>query len=232
MSTLIVHQNQLSYIGTFERPPVELWGAGPSLLGGLLEVLTPFGTSIEGVVMDSTSGRAAEQGVVYEFGRQATYRFSVGSLKADLVDFQDSELKLFPDMIQSAEAWVRGEVETVRFKSHLYSYSLHAALEDEISEVVLKRISDLRLESLGTDRGSGVTFHADNPDGEDSRLQLALDHSLTLTNGLFVRFLWIGLSDDIDHAECLRVNRQRFEASLAELDLKLPTTDDDDHPDS
>jgi hypothetical protein len=232
MSTLSVQQNQLSYVGTFERPPVELWGAGPSLLGGLLEVLTPFGTSIEGVVMDSTSGRPAEQAVVYEFGRQATYRFSLGSLKGDLLDFQETELSLFPEMIQKAEAWVREQVEEVSFKSHLYSYSLHASIKDETSEDVLKRISDLSLDALGTSRGAGITFQGDNPDGEDSRLQLALDHSLTLTHGLFVRFLWIALSDSVDHVRCLRVNRERFEASLAALDLELSSSANHDHSES
>lgn len=220
MFELTFQQNFLSYVGVFRDPPLDLWFvSGGAIFPGLHRALAPFGASIEEATIDSASSRPAEQALVFNFGSQAQYRFSVGRVKADLSQFDESAALKFPEMIASAEAWLRAASEETSFSSHMYSYSLHSEVVDNTSSDVLQNLSDLHPAILGTNRGTGLTFHANHEDG--SLIQLSLDHSLAVPDGIYLQYVWTSTEDTIDHVAEVQANRERLEAALETLDLTI-----------
>jgi hypothetical protein len=217
---LSVVQNYVTYLGYFARAPLELWGAGSVLIGGLLEKLEPYGASLGAVFQDSISSKPAEHSITFELPRNSRYRFSMGGLRAECQNGTLEDLERVPAFVSVAESWLRSCDTRIKFSSHLYSFGAHVEAEGKTSEQLLLGLSDQRINVLGRNRGAGVTFHADADEGL-TQIQLQVDHSLVVHGGLFVQFVRVGASDAIDHPAIAESSKGMLYAGLEELGLEL-----------
>ena len=108
------------------------------------------------------------------------------------------------------------------FQSHVFTYATHNEVVNGTASEILMQTSELELSRLGTNRGTGLTFHGDLEEGT-SRVQLTVDHSATVENGLFVQLVWLILGDELDHASTIAAQWDLFSAALADLGMEIST---------
>ncbi len=221
MRTLVVQQNQVDYIGVFAHPALSLWGEGRTILSGLSKALEGYYSgSLSAFSILGQPDVPASQAVVVRLSAQANYRFKFEQVEASLFNFSDAELSALPSVLKRGDEWLRAAVPQLAYKSHVFAYMSHSTILEGNSTEYLRALSPTLLEGVGKNLGSGIIFHADIPE-RNWRIQLALDHSLAIADGLFVQMQLITTVDQIDYKETLSAGRSILETSLARLGLKF-----------
>jgi hypothetical protein len=220
MRTLVVQQNQVEYVGVFERPALSLWGDGRRILDGLFMAFEGLHSGLSAFRTLGESDAPASQGVSVSLGRQCSYRFKFERVEGSLLDFDDDDLARLRDVLARGDKWVRATLPTPAFKSHLFTYGSHSSLSEGTSKEFLKELSSLHVLERSQNLGSGIIFHADIPD-KGWRIQLVVDHSLSVSDGLFVQMLVAAQRDTLNYAEALSDGRSLLDSSLEHLGLKF-----------
>lgn len=220
MESLLVQQNVVEYVGGFSRPPFSLWGNGQVLLEGLYDSFSQFNVSLKDLRVEGTPEDPSSQTIKVYLGASGQYRFRFDRVEATMTNGTATELESFPIIIRKGSTWLRAAVPEFAFKSHLLSYSAHASLSAATSESVLQGLRTPHLPALGATRGSGVIFHADDV-ARGWRLQLTLDHSLLVENGLFLQLSIFAVQDDIDSPPLFSAAERILSDSLSALGMSL-----------
>ena len=220
MLRLLVKQNVAEYMGAYTRPPFSLWGDGRTLLEGLHDAFAPFDVGLKDFRVEGTPEDPASQTVKIYLGLTGQYRFRFDRVEATITNGTADELRLLPSILDSGAAWLRQAVENFTFRSHLFSYGVHCSIAEESSETFLTNLQTPQLTRLGTPRGSGVIFHAEDTQ-RSWRLQLTIDHSLLVENGIFVQFVVLVPQDVVAYPQFISEAETVLRESLNTLGLTL-----------
>jgi hypothetical protein len=218
MPRLIVQQNQIGYRGTFGRPAFPLWGEGRAIVLGLYEAFSPYGATLADITLDNTGG-PADQGMTVNIRGNGTFAFRFEYLDWTLQGFAERDLVVVPAILESGVRWVRAIVKEGLFQSHLFSYASHAQIEGATSREFLSDLSGTKL-SIGEDLGSGVIFNFDLD--RQARVQVIVDHSLLIQDGLFIQQQFFVRADQINYEHVMTLSRGSLEAALNTLQLRFP----------
>jgi hypothetical protein len=220
MVRLVVQQNETQYVGAFARPPFSLWGDGKALLEGLHDAFTDFRVTLKDFRVDGTPDDPVSQTVKVFIGPRGQYRFRFDRVEATMTNSSLDELRLLPSLLGSGASWLREVVQGFKFQSHLFSYGAHYTVLDGTAETYLNGLSTNSLPPLGTAKGTGVIFHADNQK-RAWRLQLTVDHSLLIDNGLFIQFALFVMQDELNYEELFREAETILRDSFTSLNLTV-----------
>jgi hypothetical protein len=220
MNRLLVQQSVTDYVGAFARPPFSLWGDGKALLEGLFDAFSEFQVSLKDFRVEGTPEDPSTQTVKIYIGSRGQYRFRFDRVEATIANGSIDEIRALPTLLAKGGLWLSAAVPTFGFQSHLFSFGAHCTLSEETSETFLSRLPTPRLSTFGTARGTGVIFHADS-DERSRRLQMTVDHSLIVEHGLFIQFVLLVASGDIDYHLVFTEAEATLRSSLASLNLSL-----------
>lgn len=215
---LLVQQNQLVHTGYFSHPLLELWGDGKTILGGLFEAFSPYGTNLPDIRVEPGLASPSEQVITINIGLMGLHRFRFDRVESTFFNFSDDTLLKIPGIIEASTKWIRGAVSSLKFASHQFVYSSHCQVANFLGKDVLRPICANPVKSAGFDLGAGVVLHWEVPD-RSWTTQLVLDRSLTVKDGLYIMFTLLVRGEVLDYATLARDARSYIENVLGELGL-------------
>jgi hypothetical protein len=211
MANAVLHRNQFDYAGVLARPPLSLWGDGRQILSTLYDAFSDKASSLEDYQIEGEQSLPATQGVRVSLGARQSFRFGFTRIEARLTDFRPEEVDSFFDTVRRGVEGLVKLTSEVGFQSHLLLYGAHLTLVRSTSTDFLRGLTNKSLAGLGTDRGTGLIFHADVPD-TPLQVQLTVDHSLLVANGLFIQLALSVATGKMD----VEATRRTFETLLLE----------------
>ena len=217
---LLTQQNQVSYAALFSRPAFALWGDGKTILDGLFNTFSKRGISLASFRFGQGTQDQANQSVTVTFSPFWFYRFQLDRVESTLDNFTDQELTLFPEVLQEGANWLKTVVPHLEFQSHLFTYSGHHKLSEGTSREVLDPLTNVSMSEIGSSEGNGIIVHWEVPD-QKWRLQLTVDQSLTVLNGLFTHFILFINDPAIDYATTAVAGRAILQKALNNIGLEF-----------
>lgn len=218
-------ENHLAYAGAFESPVMELWGAAGPILEGLLDALAEFGTQLNDMEVITSPARPLDYSVTFNFGPRARVELKLGGISAQVSNLVDEEVTTLASILAAAEGWLKSGVlsPAPKLSSHVATYSGHFDMEGTTASEFLAARSDLALDCLGRNRGSGIVYHGDLVEGK-KRVQLSVDHSLVTEEALFLQFVMVTSEDAVDYGNFFADGQDLVVDALRELGLELPSS--------
>lgn len=222
MRELIVEQNQVSYTGLYSRPPFQLWGEGSIILAGLCDAFAPFSVTLASVRVEGTGSQSPlDQAVNVAFGANGIYRFRFDKVESTFMNFSDEDLQKLPMILAAGESWLRKAVPELKFQSHQIQYGSHSRLSEGSTDEVMRRLVKADFEVPGDSLKVGAILKWTEPQ-TGWTLQMTVDYSQLIEDGLF---LWFGvtlLTDNVNFTEFAVTARSLLENRLKELGLCFP----------
>jgi hypothetical protein len=215
---LLVQQNQLVHTGHFSHPLFELWGDGKTILRGLFEAFSPFGTNLPDIRVEPGLVSPADQVITVNIGLIGLHRFRFDGVESTFFNFSDAVFLQVPTILEASTRWIRTAASSFRFVSHQFVYSSHSHVKDSTAKEVLRSICTKSVSSGGLDKGAGAIFHWDVPDRHWTT-QLALDRSVVVKDGLYMMFTLLVADDIADYESLARDSRSYLENVLGEIGL-------------
>jgi hypothetical protein len=222
MVTLTVNQNQLDYIGVFEKPAFNLMGEGRQIIEGLYYAFSPYQVSLADFRLEETPTAPSNFGVNVHLKSLGHYRFKFDRLEWTVLNFDGPGLSTFPDVLRRSEEWLRSAVPDFSFRSHMFFYAGHCHLSQGTSQDFLLRLAGNDVIDLGENLGSGVIKNWRDSRVE-GRFQLIVDHSLSVKNGLFVQLTASLERDKIDYSSMMEIGQETLSEVLNKIGLRLET---------
>jgi len=219
LKKLQTQENQVSYVAVFSRPAFALWGQGGRILDGLFTAFEKRGISLSDFVFDQTSQVPAAQSITVNLSPSCYFKFQLERIESVLKNFTDQDLMLFAEILQQTTDWLRAAVPGLSFKSHLFGYFGHSRLSEGTSKDVLASFPTVSVPDIGVSEGNGIIFHWQLPERE-WKIQLTIDHSLTLQKGLFTQFFLLTPGDNIDYQKVATAGRDIMEKALNHIGLE------------
>jgi len=217
---LLTQQCQVSYTALFSQPAFALWGDGKVILEGLFSTFGKRGISLASFRFGQGSQDQANQSVTVTFNPSWFYRFQLDRVESTLDNFTAEELKVFPEVLEEGANWLRAVVPHFGFQSHLFTYSGHHKLSEGTSRQVLEPLSAVTMPGVGVSEGNGIILHWEVPD-QKWRLQLTVDHSLAVANGLFTHFILFVNEPVIDYVRTAEAGRAALQKALNNIGLEF-----------
>lgn len=218
MHNLEVHRSQVDYLGLLAQPSFSLWGEGKILLASLYAAYQPYGVRLADISTNQDLQTMADSEVSIQLGGRSVFRFKFDRVEARLSNYTEEDLQRFPDAISRGVNAIRQAASDFTLASHLLSHFSHSAITGVTSRDYLRGLApqpDLR---IGESRGHGFIFHYDTVDPA-WQVQLTLDHSLSIPDGLFINYTVLIVAGEIDYQQTLVAARDLLEQSLAQLGL-------------
>ena len=220
---LLVQQNQLIHTGHFSRPLFELWGDGKTILRGLFEAFSPFGTTLPDIRVEPGLVSPADQVITVNIGLVGLHRFKFDRVESTFFNFSDEVFPKIADIIEASTKWIRSAVSSFEFASHQFVYSNHCQVVNSSARDLLGSINKRSVKSGGLDLGTGLILHWEVPE-RNWTTQLVLDRSLVVTDGLYMMFTLLAPGSVSDYATLAKSGRTYLEAVLSELGLTFGGT--------
>src|SRR5579863_7048901 len=216
--TLDYKYESLVYTARFEKPALELWGAGAVIASAMYKAYLPFNVPLSNFQLGGPATNAAEIVVTVKLGDVGTSRFAFDRTESSFANFSEEAFQTIPGLLAASTDWLRSTISTFKVASHQFVYSNHSLLKEGSVADFLKRLNPRSFKSAGQSSGNGAIF---NHVVEDAAwvTQLVLDRSLSVREGLFVSFGVTVNDDKLDYMSLFTDARKYFEAMLAELDL-------------
>lgn len=218
MPELVVRKNQVDYVGAFTRPVFSLWGDSKALFEGHYEAFSTMNVGFKDFRIEGTAEEPASQSIKIFLGLQGHYRFKFDRVEATLFDASADDQSALALVLQTGTNWLRSSVPNFSFQSHLVRYSSHCELSEGTSKQFLLAMNTMSLTGIGENRGSGAIFHADIPELA-GQLQLTVDHSLLVDDGLFVDLVLLTQQEPVDYPGLHEACDDLLRRSLATVDL-------------
>lgn len=158
------------------------------------------------------------------FGPSCVYKFQLDRIESTLSNFNREDLAVFPEILQEGTNWLRTAIPDFSFQAHLFTYFGHNKLSQGTSKEVLEALPTISLAEIGESEGNGIIFHWAMPERK-WRIQLMIDHSLTVPSGLFIQFLLFAPGDAIDYSETAVSGRGIMESALNKIGLEIDDAD-------
>jgi hypothetical protein len=214
---LVPQSNLLSYASLYAQPALALWGKGGEIAAGLYESFHDFGiglADISALSSDSLGG----QGAVVRWGDRSQMTFKFDRIEANVRNYLKSDLLTFPVLVSRAETWLRSAVPQLRFTTRVIEVSVHSTLAGATASEVLSGLGVRPLEIPAVSRSHGAIYHFNYPE-KSARVDLLIDHSLTISGGIYLHFGVVTEGDEIDYAGTLLWGEQTMRSILAATGL-------------
>lgn len=219
MASLSVEHNQLNYVGVFSKPAFELWGKGEKILKGLFSSFEPYGINLSNIRNNTASLDPSDQEITVNLSG-LIYRFKFDRVECIRTDATEEEFSTFPQLLNNGDKWLRSELPQFSFSSHLFTYLAHTSVQGSTSHRVLAPLSTVELPELGVSRGSGMIYRSDLAEKE-WELQLTLDHSLLVPDGLFIQFSILSKADHQDYLNAFQEGRDLLKTTLKNVGVEI-----------
>lgn len=220
MKTLLVQQNQISYAALFSQPAFALLENGGRILDGLFTAFSKRGVNLGSFRFEQTAQDPAAQTINVSFGPSCFYKFKLDRIESALNNFRREDFAVFPEILQEGADWLRSSIPDFSFQSHLFTYFGHNQLSEGTSQDVLAALPTFSIPEIGASEGNGIIFHWKLTD-RDWRVQLLVDHSLTVTNGLFIQFFLFITGDSVNYSETATAGRSIMDTALKKIGLEI-----------
>lgn len=220
MNKLALVQSQASYVGTFAKPLLGVWGMGQPVLQAIFDAFSPLGVSLADIRLEEASRSPADQAIVVQFANWATYRWRLERVELTLFNFSEEQLRDLARILHASDLWVKRMAGDFSFSSHQFSYFGHSTIEGMNSREFLARLPHVQLRTSGDDLGAGMIFHWLD---ETKRLSTSLlvDHSQVVPLGLFTMFSAVLTVSELDYMNVIIELRGGFSDLLAQLGLEV-----------
>lgn len=207
-------------MGTFAKPLLSVWSAGPRVLQAIFETFSPLGVNLPSIRVEDGSKSPAEQAIVVQFSDRVTYRWRLERVELTLSRFTDEQLQQSSLILKASDQWMQRIGGELSFSSHHFSYFAHSTISGMSSQDFLMRLPHPELRSIGEDVGPGVIFHWQEA-SRGLNTTLLLEHSQAVPSGLFTMFSAVLAGGALDYASAILELRRHFEDLLAQLGLQL-----------
>jgi hypothetical protein len=219
--TLDYKYESLAYTARFQKPVLQLWGAGATIASAMYEAYLPFNVPLSNFHLGSAATSAADVVVTVKLGDVGTCRFAFDRTESSFANFSEEAFRTFPRLLAASTDWLRNTISTFEVASHHFLYSNHSLLTGSSVDDFLKALNPRTFKSAGESIGNGAIYNHVRKDAP-WQTQLILDRSLSVTDGLFVSFGVTVMDDKMDYVAFLVDARKYLEAMLADLNLRLP----------
>jgi hypothetical protein len=220
MITLSIEQNQASYLGLFASPAFNLWKDRHSLIENLYQLFSAYDVSLSDMRFESLSRSPGGEAVVVDVENLGTYRLRYDRVEWVLDGFAETDFARIPMMLQSVDNWLRSNIKGFKFKTQVLGYLNHSNLSDGIARDYLLKFSNRDIPGIEQSLGSGIIYNWQDAQ-LGGRVQLIVDHSHNISDGLFVQFVLSADKDDLDFPKTVEIARSRIDFALAQIGLEL-----------
>jgi hypothetical protein len=221
MIKLIPQHRQVVYTALFSKPAFALYGKGAELLEGCFDVLAPFNTSLSEMRVTAFTPSPSDQSLSMEFGQSSVFRFKLDRIEVSINAGED--FASLPEVLDRAGGWLRSVVKQFSFQTHQFILSVHNKLSEGTSERFLLGLSTVDIPRIGISRGSGIIYHWITD--QNWSVQLVVDHSVQIPDGLFIQLLVRTEADRLDHAAVLKMGDDLLTNALSEIGLEPQMVD-------
>lgn len=222
MISLTVNRNQIDYVGSFEKPAFSLMGQIRRVLEGLFGCFSVYQTTLADFKIEDLASQPANSGVNVFLRSLGNYKLRFDRVEWTVINFEDQDFDQFPELLSSAEKWLRSTSSEVAFSSHIFSYVAHCKLSSGTArDFLLTRQSETLIEA-GEPLGNGIIYNWF--DGEiKGKCQLVVDHSFVIKDGLWVQLSTTIEGDQIDYPSVLQRGKAAMNEALGKIGLRLET---------
>jgi hypothetical protein len=220
MKTLTINQTQVNYVGTFARPALSLMSGTSKLIEGLYEAFSDYQLELQNFYIEGTGANPSTIGANVGLGTLGIYRLKLDRAEWFISDFDDEALEKFPEVLQHGSDWLRSHIENFSFKSHALIYVSHSKLSEGTSQDFLLSLPSKNLFEFGQNLGEGIIYNWLDPE-IGGRVQLMIDHSLTVKDGLYVQLSAVIDADEINYANVAERGWDIFDEALEKIGLEV-----------
>lgn len=222
MHDLEIRINQVDYVGVLAQPAFSLWGEGKILLATLFAGYRPYNVKLADISGSGDGESIADQEISVRFGGVGLFRFRFDRVEARLSNYGEEDLVRFPDLVERGVASIREAASDFSLASHLLVHASHSVIAGVSSRDYFRDLAPQPNLEIGESRGHGFIFHFDIPD-RAWQVQLTLDHSLSISDGIYVNYNVLVVSDRLDYQQTFMEARDLFNRCLKQVGLKIPT---------
>lgn len=213
-------QELLNYTARFQRPALNLFGAGERIVRGLYDAFAPFSVPLTSFQLPAL-GNAGETVVTVRLGDVGTSKFSYEKTELIFSNFSEDFFQSIPKILAASTDWLRAADSAFKIASHSFTYFSHSLLKGSNVAEYLTKVHPFNLKSGGVSLGTGAIFNMVDSE-RNWQTQLMVDRSVSLDGGLFVSLSIITKADKIDYDKMMVEAREYFGALIKEIDLELP----------
>jgi hypothetical protein len=220
MRSLEVQQAQLDYVATFAEPAFPLWANVQATLAGLYHAFQGLHSGLEDLTLEGDGRDLLGRTLLVTLGDQGFFRLGYDRLEAILPEYTSEELARFPSTLARADRWLRAYWARAVLQSHVFSFSIHATIQDGTAEQLLRGMTDIRFPGIDDGQATGLIFHGQLAD-RGWGVHLTLDHSTVAEDGLFIQYVVATTSDRTDPAETLETAVKLLHNALSGVGLRI-----------
>lgn len=218
MNKLVVQEAQLDYVATFAEPAFPLWTNVQATIAGLYQAFLGLHSGLEDLKIEGDGRDLLSRTLLVTLGDQGFLRLGYDRLEVILPEYTPDELSRFPSTLARADGWLRTYWPRAIVQSHVFSFSIHAALQQGTAEQLLRGMSDLRFPGINDSQATGLIFHGQLTD-RGWGVHLTLDHSTVAEGGLFIQYVVTTTNDRTDPAETLESAVELLHRALSGVGL-------------
>lgn len=220
MPKLLVQQANVDYYGFFASPAFDLIGELRLIIAGLSKAFAAHNVGLGNFRMEGDAVEPSTAAAIVRLGRFGMYKLKFDQVQVSLSGFTDDDLEGMISIIEKGNSWVRETAKDFAFKTHAFLYSSHSALSDGTSSSFLLNLPRRPIPIFGEDLGSGILETWHDPE-MDAKVRLSLDHSLQVTDGLYINYMVVFERDIIDYVEAAHQSRKLLEQSIKGIGLEF-----------
>jgi hypothetical protein len=218
MLSIQVYQDQLEYVGLFATPAFGLLSQSSKIVSGLYHAFLGMHSGLAAFRNESDPDTPLIETIIVDLTDRGTYRLNTERIEWTFPAAGASELDA--SVLARGDAWLRSTLPSLTFQHHYYTYFAHAWVLGGSAREFLIGLGSPQLEGVGENQGTGLIFHTNFPDHGWS-LQITVDHSHVLAEGLFVQAVAIVVTDRVNHRQTVDDIDRLLRESLARLGLQL-----------
>jgi hypothetical protein len=147
-------------------------------------------------------------------------KFAFDKTESAFANFSEESFRTIPRLLAASTDWLRVAVPGFKVASHQFLYSTHSQFKELPVQEFLRTMNPRTLSAGGQSLGSGAIFNFRRED-TGWLVQLLIDRSQSIKDGLFVSFGVTVIRDIIDFDEFFITGRTYLESMLSELNLRL-----------
>jgi hypothetical protein len=218
MLSIQVYQDQLEYVGLFATPAFGLLSQSTRVVSGLYHAFVGMHSGLAAFQAESNPDIPLMETVVVNLTDRGTYRLNGERIEWTFPAAGASELDA--SVLARGDAWLRSTLPSLTFQHHYYTYFAHCWVVGGSAKEFLIGLGSPHLEGVGENLGTGLIFHVNFPDHGWS-LQITVDHSHVLVDGLFVQAVATVMMDRVSHQQTVGDVDRLLRESLVRLGLQL-----------